>query len=150
MSSQRSEDELRRRLLLLTKRNYRSLGTYIRLIDYMVLATQVKINQESAQKILHEMQLGTARKYFVSISMLFDMDEATTDMRFNPQKSEFTQFFEKLLLDMRGTAEEVNRVTTQPDFQHHIHGLMTDTQPRFRTIVTNSFAYTTIKERIQS
>jgi len=58
MSSQRSEDELRRRLLLLTKRNYRSLGTYIRLIDYMVLETQVKINQESAEKILKEMKLG--------------------------------------------------------------------------------------------
>ena len=49
---------------------------------------------------------------------------------------------------MRGTAEEVNRVTTQPDFQHHIHGLMTDTAPRFRTIVDASFAYTSIRDRI--
>jgi len=48
MSSQKEDDALRRRLLLLTKRNYRSLGTYIRLVDYMVLESQVKINQESA------------------------------------------------------------------------------------------------------
>ena len=82
----------------------------------MVLETQVKINQESAEKILKEMRLGPTRKYFIAVSMLFDMDEAQTDMRFNPQKSEFTGFFEKLLSDMRGTAEEVNRVTAQPDF----------------------------------
>jgi chromosomal replication initiation ATPase DnaA len=56
MSSQRYEDEVRRRLLRLTKRNYRSLGTYIRLVDYMVLATQVEINQESAEKILFEIR----------------------------------------------------------------------------------------------
>lgn len=51
---------------------------------------------------------------------------------------------------MLGTAEEVNRVTTQPDFQHHIHGLMTDTAPRFRSIVDHSFAYTTIRDQIIS
>jgi len=46
--------------------------------------------------------------------MVFDMCE--DNMRFNPPRSEFITFFEKLLKDMLGTAEEVNRVTTQPDF----------------------------------
>jgi hypothetical protein len=44
------------------------------------------------------------------------MDEANTEMRFNPPKAEYSTFFDKLLKDMMGTAEEVNRVTTQPDF----------------------------------
>jgi hypothetical protein len=88
------------------------------------------------------------RKYFLGVWMLFDMDEAQTDMRFNPQKSEFTGFFEKLLSDMRGTAEEVNRVTNQPDFQHHIHGLICDTTPRFRSIIEGSTSYTNIRNRI--
>jgi len=42
-------------VLKLAKRNYHSLGTFIRLIDYMVVETQVKINQESADLILMEM-----------------------------------------------------------------------------------------------
>lgn len=49
---------------MLTRRNVRALGTYIRLVDYMVLETQVRINQESATKILHEMQNG-AKKYWI-------------------------------------------------------------------------------------
>lgn len=59
-------------------------------------------------------------------------------MSFQPPRIEFIQSFEKLLKDMLSTAEDVNRVTTQPDFQHHIHGLMTDTAPRFRAIVDSS------------
>jgi hypothetical protein len=41
---QKQEDELKNRVLRLAKRNYHSLGTFIRLIDYMVVETQVKIN----------------------------------------------------------------------------------------------------------
>jgi len=46
------EDELRNRVLKLAKLNYNHLGTFIRLIDYMVVETQVRINQESADMIL--------------------------------------------------------------------------------------------------
>jgi hypothetical protein len=38
------EDELRNRVLKLAKLNYNHLGTFIRLIDYMVVETQVRIN----------------------------------------------------------------------------------------------------------
>lgn len=55
MVLQKQEDELKNRVLKLAKRNYKSLGTYIRLIDYMVVETQVTINQESAELILSEM-----------------------------------------------------------------------------------------------
>ena len=52
MVLQKQEDELKNRVLKLAKRNYNSLGTFIRLIDYMVVETQVKINQESSDLIL--------------------------------------------------------------------------------------------------
>jgi hypothetical protein len=55
MVLQKQEDELKNRVLKLAKRNYHSLGTFIRLIDYMVIETQVIINQESARIILDEM-----------------------------------------------------------------------------------------------
>lgn len=40
----KQENELKNRVLKLAKRNYNSLGTFIRLIDYMVVETQVRIN----------------------------------------------------------------------------------------------------------
>lgn len=55
MVLQKQEDELKNRVLKLAKRNYHSLGTFIRLVDYMVVETQVKINLESADLILAEM-----------------------------------------------------------------------------------------------
>jgi len=79
----------------------------------MVLATQVKINQESAEMILKEI-VNKERKYFIMTVMVFDLGE--NSMRFNPPRTEITTFFDKLLVDMLLTAEEVNRVTTQPDF----------------------------------
>ena len=39
MVLQKQEDELKSRVLRLAKRNYHSLGTFIRLIDYMVVET---------------------------------------------------------------------------------------------------------------
>lgn len=39
MVLQKQEDELKARVLRLAKRNYHSLGTFIRLIDYMVVET---------------------------------------------------------------------------------------------------------------
>jgi hypothetical protein len=46
--------------------------------------------------------------------MVFDLGE--TGMRFNPPRSELITHFDKLLLDMRTCTDEVNRITTQPDF----------------------------------
>jgi gamma-glutamylcyclotransferase (GGCT)/AIG2-like uncharacterized protein YtfP len=55
MVLQKQEDELKARVLRLARKNYNSLGTFIRLIDYMVTETQVRINQESIELILYEM-----------------------------------------------------------------------------------------------
>jgi hypothetical protein len=50
--------------------------------------------------------------------------------------------------DMVATAEDVNRVTSQTEFQNHIHGLMTDTAPRFISIVNKSFGYEAVRRQV--
>jgi len=56
------EDELRARVLRLASANFHHLGIFIRLIDYMVGETQVRINQEAAELIVSEMDRED-RKY---------------------------------------------------------------------------------------
>jgi DNA primase large subunit len=59
----KEEKQLKNQVLKLARRNHRSLGTFIRLIDYMVVESQVRINQESADHILEEMsQHGAQNK----------------------------------------------------------------------------------------
>jgi hypothetical protein len=117
MSKKTQENALRNKLQKLTKRNYRSLGTYIRLIDYMVIETQVRINQESAEKILTDAERGNDKKYFIMTRIRFEMDtndgaENAGVVSFTPPRSEFLSSYEKLMKDMVATAEDVNRVTS--------------------------------------
>jgi len=49
-------------VIRLAQANFHHLGTFIRLIDYMVVETQVRINQEAAELIVHEMDRED-RKY---------------------------------------------------------------------------------------
>ena len=72
-------------MLRLAKRNYHSLGTFIRLIDYMVVETQVKINQESADLILYEMTY--AKRYSIQTTVAYDNKE--NGLSFIPTKNEF-------------------------------------------------------------
>jgi hypothetical protein len=51
----KEEKLLKNQVLKLAQLNFKSLGTFIRLIDYMVIETQVRINQESAELIYEEM-----------------------------------------------------------------------------------------------
>ena len=130
MVLQKQEDELKNRVLKLAKRNYHSLGTFIRLVDYMVVEAQVKINQESANLILAEM--GKERgKYGIQTTVEFDPEGP--GMAFEPASTEFVAQFEKLLQDMQSVTEEVVRVISHQDFRQFIHG------PKFRVIVDNSF-----------
>lgn len=62
MVLQKMEDELKARVVKLALKNYADLGVFIRLVDYMVVETQVRINQEAAQLILSEMDRED-RKY---------------------------------------------------------------------------------------
>lgn len=138
MVLQKQEDELKNRVLKLAKRNYHSLGTFIRLIDYMVMETQVQINQESADLILVEMSKDQ-KKYGIQTTV--DYDTEGDGMSFEPAQTEFVSQFEKLLGDMQTVTEEVVRVISHPDFHQFIHGLISDSGPRFRHIVDRSFAY---------
>ena len=146
MVLQKQEDELKSRVLKLAKRNYHSLGTFIRLIDYMVMETQVQINQESAELILVEMEKDQ-KKYGIQTTV--DYDTQGDGMSFEPAQTEFVSQFEKLLGDMQTVTEEVVRVISHPDFHQFIHGLISDSGPRFRHIVDRSCAYQQSKATIQ-
>ena len=108
MVLQKQEDELKNRVLRLANRNYHSLGTFIRLIDYMVLETQVKINQESADLILSEMNSQT-KKYGIFTEVHYG-ETVEVGMVFTPDKNFFIQAFDKLLLDMQSVTAEVLRI----------------------------------------
>lgn len=77
---------MKQRVINLAERNYNSLGTFIRLVDYMVVEAQVSINQESTEFILLEMDKEN-RKYFISTAVNFAMDN--DGMVFEPGQSDF-------------------------------------------------------------
>jgi DNA repair exonuclease SbcCD ATPase subunit len=92
------------------------------------------------------------RKYGIQTTVDFDSEGA--GMVFDPAEQEFLAQFEKLLQDMQSVTEEVVRVISHQDFRQFIHGLISDSGPKFRVIVDNSFAYktsrATISKRIKS
>jgi acetylglutamate synthase len=144
MVLQKQEDELKARVLRLARKNYNSLGTFIRLVDYMVTQTQVKINQESIELILYEM--NTTKKYNINTQVNFD----TNGLLFNPAKNEFITGFNKLLDEMENVANEVYRVITHLPFSQFIQGLISDGGGRFKDIVADSFRCRTAREAIAS
>ena len=68
---QKQERNLKNQVLHLARNNYKSLGTFIRLIDYRVVEAQVRINQESAELILQEME-NSQKKYAICTWVEFD------------------------------------------------------------------------------
>lgn len=146
MVLQKQEDELKNRVLRLARKNYHGLGTFIRLIDYMVVETQVKINQESADLILSEMK-NQNKKYGIYTVVSYDTKE--NGMSFNPAKTEFLTQFDKILIDMQSVTAEVLRIINHQNFVQFIQGLISDSGPRFKSIVENSIYYQITKETIQ-
>jgi len=61
---------------------------------------------------------------------------------------EILNHIDKLMKDMQQITEEVQRVINHNEFHHFIHGLITDSGPRFRTIVDGSEKYTKIIAKI--
>lgn len=116
MVLQKQEDELKARVLRLARKNYNSLGTFIRLIDYMVTETQVKINQESIELILYEM--NNTKRYNINTQVSFDTRE--NGLSFNPTKMEFISAFNKLLDEMESVANEIVRIISHPNFNQFI------------------------------
>lgn len=83
-----------------------------------------------------------------SIQTTVDFDPEEPVMAFEPAQSEFVASFEKLLQDMQSVTEEVVRVISHADFRQFIHGLISDSGPRFRAIVEGSAAYQASKVAI--
>jgi len=84
----KQEKQLENRVRRLAQRNAASLGTFIRLIDYMVVEAQVKINQESADLILYEMEKLDQKKMCINTTVSFD-PIAEKGMTFLPTKAEY-------------------------------------------------------------
>ena len=148
MVLQKQEDELKARVLRLARKNYNSLGTFIRLIDYMVTETQVKINQESIELILFEM--NNTKKYNINTQVSFDAKDTGKEisLSFNPAKIDFITAFNKLLEDMENVASEILRIISHPNFNQFIQGLISDGGGKFKEIVADSFRCKTAKEAI--
>ncbi len=80
----KEEKNLKNRVNYLAQRNKTNLGTFIRLIDYMVVEMQVRINQESADMILFEIN-NPNKKYFINTVVGFD-NTTEDNLSFNPPK----------------------------------------------------------------
>lgn len=145
MNLMKQEKKLKDRVMQLAERNYGSLGTFIRLVDYMVVESQVTINQESADLILSEMN-KIDRKYFIQTQVNFASDNDS--MVFDPGQTDFISNVDKILQDMQSVTEDVQRVLTTSDFHQFIHGLINESGPRFRTIVEKSEKYEGSKQEI--
>ena len=78
----KEEDMFKSLVRSLARRNYNSLGTYIRLIDYWVTETKVQIN--SADRILEE----TARENKMG-AITAQVTYEANSMRFNSPETEF-------------------------------------------------------------
>ena len=142
----KEEKHLKNRVNFLAQRNKTNIGTFIRLIDYMVVEMQVKINQESADMILFEIN-NPNKKYF--INTLVGFDNTTEDnLSFTPPKQQFKNDFEQLLQEMLLVTQEVQRVIIFPDFHPYMHGLHQEKGHNFKTIVDQSFRYNTTKNTI--
>ena len=142
---QKDERNLKNQVLHLARGNYKALGTFIRLIDYRVVEAQVRINQESAEFILAEMD-NQIKKYAITTQVEFD---SPSGMSFAPDKSAFKTGMDKLLLDMKSAVEEIQPINLHSDLQQFINGLITDTAPRFSPIVEDSYAYKQTKKAIE-
>lgn len=117
------------------------------MIDYRVVETQVRINQEGAELILSEMD-NANKKYFIDTQISYDSDPTQEKMCFNPDQTLFKTQFEKLLAEMQGACEDVQPINTQQDLQTYINGLITDSAPRFKHITETSFVYQQTKMNI--
>lgn len=146
MVVQKMEDALKNRVIKLAWLNYNHLGTFIRLVDYMVVETQVRINLESAQLILIEMDRED-RKYNLQTTVGFD-SSAEDGLKYDPTKIDIENNLEKLLDEMQEVTAEIQRVINHSEFHQFISGLITDSGPRFKTIVEESDDYKETRAKI--
>jgi dynein heavy chain len=145
MVLQKKEDELKRRVMRLARINHQALGTFIRLTDYMILETLVKINQDSADLILKEMAKDNKDNKKCFVQTLVDFND--TGVFFNPAVTDVTEKFGKELEAMLNATAELTGVSQHSNFSQYVQGLISE-PPQFREIVNGSAAYAWSKEAI--
>jgi dynein heavy chain, axonemal len=144
MTVQKKEEQTKRDVLKIAKRNIADLGTFIRLIDYMVVETQVKINQEGADMVYAEMSMSD-RKAGINSDINYD---AEGGMSFNPPEGEFIQHFDKMLDEMVNAVNDISRITNNHHFTQYIQGIVSESGANFKDIVKDSENYILIKNKI--
>ena len=77
------------------------------------------------------------RKYALQTVVGFD-NSSDEGLSYTPTKQEIYQFIERILEDMLQVTEDVQRVINHTEFHPFIHGLITDSGPRFKSIVSDS------------
>lgn len=143
MTVQKKEEQTKRDVLKIAKRNIGDIGTFIRLVDYMVVETQVKINQEGADMVFAEMSMRD-RKAGINSDISYDQE----GMAFNPPEGEFVQHFEKMLDEMINAVNDISRITNNHQFTQYIQGIVSESGANFKDIVKDSEDYMLIKTRI--
>lgn len=88
MVVQKEEENIKNQILMIAKRNISSIGIFIKLVDYMVVETQVNIALESIQILFGEMNKSIEqKKYGIQTDVNFEGDGDS--IGFNPQEIEF-------------------------------------------------------------
>lgn len=143
MTVQKFEEQTIKNVLKLRRNNIASLGIFIRLIDYMAVETQVKINQDAADLVFSEMATED-RKAGITCWVQFDEE----GMAFVPPEGEFVQAFATILTGVQTVCSDIARVITHPQFNQYTQGLSSETALRFKDIVEGSESYRLIKSKI--
>ena len=108
---QKEEKNLKNMVLNIARNNYKSLGFFIKLIDYRVIEAQVRINQESAQYIYDEME-NEKKRYFIYTTIEFKEPDG---MSFLPDQHAFKSSIDKLLIDMKAAVEDIQPIRLHSD-----------------------------------
>lgn len=80
----KEEEQIKNQVLLLAKRNISAIGVFIKLVDYMVVETQIGIILESSNIVLFDM-VKDGKKNGLVTEVTFD----ESSLVFSPPESDF-------------------------------------------------------------
>ena len=80
----KEEEQIKNQVLLLAKRNISAIGVFIKLVDYMVVGTQIGIILESSNIVLFDM-VKDGKKNGLVTEVTFD----ESSLVFSPPESDF-------------------------------------------------------------
>lgn len=110
----------------------------------MVVETQVKINQDSADMVYAEM-CQDDRKAGITTEIKYCNEGG---MLFTPAEGDFVSQFDRMLQEMVSAAKDVTRIINNHHFTQYTQGIVSDSGPDFIAIISNSENYHLVKNRI--